>query len=74
MHQRLVAPAVEQKLVRGRKMRVDTTVVETNIHYPTDSTLLGDGTRVLTRLSKRIAGALGKVGRQVRDRDEGAAK
>ena len=28
-------------------MRVDTTVVETNIHYPTDSSLLGDGVRVL---------------------------
>ena len=35
-------------------MRVDTTVVETNIHYPTDSTLLGDGVRVLTRTMKRI--------------------
>jgi hypothetical protein len=33
-------------------MRVDTTVVETNIHYPTDSSLLGDGTRVLTRLTR----------------------
>ena len=34
---------------QGRRMRLDTTVVETNIHYPTDSSLLGDGTRVLTR-------------------------
>jgi len=32
-------------VVRGQKMRVDTTVVETNIHYPTDSALLGDGAR-----------------------------
>jgi hypothetical protein len=31
--------------VRGRKLRVDTTVVEANIHYPTDSSLLGDGAR-----------------------------
>jgi hypothetical protein len=30
-------------------MRVDTTVVETNIHYPTDSALLGDGVRQLAR-------------------------
>ena len=30
-------------------MRIDTTVVENNIHYPTDSSLLGDGVRVLTR-------------------------
>jgi len=39
---------------RGRKLRVDTTVVETNIHYPTDSSLLVDGTRVLTRTMKKI--------------------
>jgi len=32
-----VALGVENKAVQGRKMRVDTTVVETNIHYPTDS-------------------------------------
>ena len=35
-------------------MRVDTTVVETNIHHPTDSTLLGDGVRVLTRIMRKI--------------------
>jgi IS5 family transposase len=35
-------------------MRVDTTVVETNIHYPTDSSLLGDGARVLTRVMKKV--------------------
>ena len=33
LHQRTVAIAVEKKVVPGRKMRVDTTVVETNIHY-----------------------------------------
>jgi len=33
IHQRVVALAVENKVVQGRKMRVDTTVVETNIHY-----------------------------------------
>ena len=37
-------------------MRVDTTVVETNVHYPTDSSLLGDGARVLTRTMKKVAG------------------
>jgi len=41
--------AQEKGVVRGRKMRVDTTVVQTNIHYPTDSSLLGDGARALTR-------------------------
>ena len=41
--------ALEKKVAAGRKLRVDTTVVETDIHYPTDSSLLGDGVRVLTR-------------------------
>jgi IS5 family transposase len=36
-------------VTRGRRFRIDTTVVETNVHYPTDSTLLQDGVRVLTR-------------------------
>ena len=49
-------------------MRVDTTVVETNIHYPTDSSLLGDGVRVLTRTMKRIAKIAGKAGAKLRDR------
>jgi IS5 family transposase len=37
------------KVTRGRKLRTDGTVVETNIHHPTDSTLLGDAVRVLSR-------------------------
>src|ERR1039457_1565884 len=49
-------------------MRIDTTVVETNIHYPTDSSLLGDGVRVLTRAMKRIAAIVGDAGGKLRDR------
>jgi IS5 family transposase len=52
----------------GRKLRVDTTVVETNIHYPTGSSLLGDGTRVLTRTMKKIEQKAGGLKRKVRDR------
>lgn len=68
LHQRLVAIARDKKIVEGRKLRVDTTVVETNIHYPTDSSLMGDGVRVLTRLMKRITEITGAVGTQLRDR------
>ncbi len=50
---RLVMLGRTQRLIRGRRLRVDTTVVETNIHYPTDSTLLADGARVLTRTLRR---------------------
>jgi IS5 family transposase len=55
IHKRVVAKALEQRVARGHKMRSDTTVVESNVHYPTDSTLLGDGIRVLTRSLRRIA-------------------
>jgi len=65
---RIVGIAREKKAVEGRKMRVDTTVTETNIHYPTDSSLLGDGVRVLTRTMKRIVEIGGKAGERVRDR------
>ncbi len=68
LHKRVVAIAQEKKVVEGRKMRVDTTVVETNIHYPTDSSLLGDGVRVLTRAMKRISAIVGDVGAKLRDR------
>jgi len=68
LHQRLVTIAHDQKIVKGRKLRVDTTVVETNIHYPTDSSLMGDGVRVLTRLMKRINNVAGAVGTKLRDR------
>lgn len=68
IHERMVALAVENKIIQGRRMRVDTTVVETNIHYPTDSSLLGDGTRVLTRLMKNVTAIVGESGTKMRDR------
>jgi IS5 family transposase len=68
MHQRVVAIAREKKIVQGRRLRVDTTVVETDIHYPTDSGLLGDAVRVLTRTMKKIAQVTGAAGDKLRDR------
>ncbi len=68
IHQRLVGVAQEKKVVRGRRMRLDTTVVESNIHYPTDSSLLGDGARVLTRTMKKITELTRKAGTRLRDR------
>ena len=68
LHERLVKMAQERGVVRGRQMRVDTTVVETNIHYPADSSLPGDGARVLTRGMKKIEQKAGKLKRKVRDR------
>jgi len=60
--------ARERGVVQGRKMRVDTTGVETNIHYPRDSSLLGDGARVLTRTMKKVEKATGGLKKGIRDR------
>ena len=68
IHQRVVALAQEQKIVEGKRLRVDTTVVETNIHHPTDSSLLGDGVRVLTRTMKKITEVAGEAGTKLRNR------
>src|SRR5579864_683883 len=54
----IVEAAVKLGLEDGSKLRVDTTVVETDIHHPTDSTLLWDVVRVLTRLVGQLAEAL----------------
>jgi IS5 family transposase len=55
IHQRVVNLACEQGVAQGKKLRSDTTAVESNVHYPTDSSLLGDGIRVLSRSLQRIA-------------------
>ena len=68
IHQRVVTIAQERQIIQGRRMRVDTTVVETNIHYPTDATLLGDGVRVLTRTMKKIEGLACAAGAKLRNR------
>ena len=52
-NQRLTQLATQLKVTKGRKLRTDGTVVETNIHYPTDSSLLADSVRVLGRTLRR---------------------
>ena len=53
----LVQRASERKLIRSRKLRVDTTVVQAPIDYPTDIGLLADGARVVTRTVRRLQAA-----------------
>ena len=55
IHQRIVQQAKEASIIAGKKLRTDTTAVETNIHHPTDSSLLADSLRVMTRYLQRIA-------------------
>ena len=68
VHAGVVRIARDKGVTAGRRMRVDTTVVETDIHHPTDSTLLGDGVRVLTRIMRKITTMAGTVGTKLRDR------
>lgn len=61
LNDRVVQLARSLKVTRGRKLRVDTTAVETDIHFPTDSGLIGDGVRVVSRLLRRAKAALGEA-------------
>lgn len=74
LHDRIVGLARQRGVIRGRKMRVDTTVVETNIHYPTDSGLLNDGARALTRTMQQIEGESGGLRKKVRNRMRSVTK
>jgi IS5 family transposase len=66
--ERLIQLARQRGVTRGQRLRVDTMVVETNIHYPTDSTLLADGVRVLTRTMTRLATRTRTAREHIRDR------
>jgi IS5 family transposase len=67
LNDRVVTLARSLKVTRGRKLRVDSTVVATHIHHPTDGSLLADGVRVLSRLlrrAQRIVGRSEALGRE----------
>ena len=68
LHRQVIEVAKRAGVTHGRRFRIDTTVVETNVHYPTDSTLLQDGVRVLTRTMQRASTALGDPTGQIRNR------
>src|SRR5213080_4688397 len=53
LNDRVVQLAVQAKVTKGRKLRLDATCVQTTIHHPTDSGLLVDSVRVLSRLVQR---------------------
>jgi IS5 family transposase len=63
----VVRLARQLRVTRGRKLRVDSTAVATPIHFPTDSSLLADGVRVLGRLVRRARPAVAEALAGVRD-------
>jgi transposase, IS5 family len=62
----LTGYAITQEMISSEKQRMDTTVYETNIHYPNDSSLLWDSFRTLARLVSRIQNELPSLGLQHR--------
>jgi IS5 family transposase len=67
LQQRVVEIALDGGVSKGRRLRIDTTVVESNVQYPTDSGLLADGIRVITRAAKRVEELVGAAGKGFRD-------
>jgi transposase, IS5 family len=57
-NRRLTQLATQLKVTKGRKLRPDGTVVETNIHHPSGSSLLADSVRVLGRTLSRARNML----------------
>lgn len=74
INETLLVYAREKKLEKGRSLRVDTTVVETNISYPVDARLLWDSIRVLTRLMERVREALPGINFAIAKRTRRAKK
>jgi IS5 family transposase len=58
LNDRVVQLARQARVTTGRKLRLDATCVQTNIHHPTDSGLLVDSVRVLSRFVQRVKGVV----------------
>jgi IS5 family transposase len=76
INEALIRVAVDLGLEDGKRLRVDTSVVETDIHWPTDSTLLWDAVRVITRLVRDFLEKLpaGNPGTRFRNRTRSARR
>jgi transposase, IS5 family len=74
LNEALLAKAVEAKVVRTAKIRVDTTVVPANVAYPTDSGLLAKAVNRIGQVGRRIQAAGGAVRTKLRDRSRAAGR
>jgi IS5 family transposase len=74
LNEALLATAAEAKLLRTNRIRVDTTVVPSNVAYPTDSGLLAKAIRRIAATGRRIQAAGGATRTKVRDRSRSAGK
>ena len=74
LNEALLAKAVEAKVLRTTKIRVDTTVVPANVAYPTDSGLLAKAVNRIAATGRRIQAAGGAVRTKLRDRSRAAGR
>ena len=74
LNEALLAKAVEAKVLRTTKIRVDTTVVSANVAYPTDSGLLARAVKRIATTAKRVQAAGGAVRTKLRDRSRAAGR
>jgi IS5 family transposase len=70
----LIARATREKRFRPRAVRVDSTVVEADVRYPTDAGLAGHGVRALAREAKKLAKLVKEQKRRVRDRSRAVGR
>lgn len=66
----LIASATREKRFRARAVRVDSTVIEADVKYPTDAGLAAQGVRALAREGRKLAKLIGEQKRRVRDRSQ----
>ena len=74
LNQEVVEGLTAEKIVRGRRFRMDSTVTEADIHYPTDSGLIADGIRRLTRYARQLQSRLKPSPVTIRDRARSVKK
>ena len=74
LNEALLAKAVEAKVLRCSRIRVDTTVVPSNVAYPTDSGLLAKAVNRIAATGRRIRAAGGAVRTKLRDRSRAAGR
>jgi transposase, IS5 family len=64
----LIVKATREKRFRARAVRIDSTVIEADVKYPTDAGLAAHGVRALAREARRLGALVGEHKRRVRDR------
>ncbi len=74
LNQSVIEGLTAEKVIRGRRLRIDSTVTEADIHYPTDSGLIADGIRRLTQRARHLQSWLKSSPVTIRDRAKSVKK